>query len=276
MVCDVELLRLQGRLNAMNAILSAENITFAYREEKVLSGVSLLLPKGTVTGIVGPNGSGKSTLIKIMAGILKPDAGAVTIAGRSVGEMKRRELACQISVVPQEVVFYFPFSVFDFVMMGRHPYQGMTPFETSEDHETVLWALKQTGLEELKDRSVLELSGGEKQRTVLACSLAQKTPVMLLDEPTASLDLRYQVQIHKILDRQVKESGLTVAIVTHDLNLGALYCGRLLMMKGGAIVAEGPPNKVCTREVVADLYGVDVVDGINQSAGTPYILPTGK
>lgn len=238
--------------------------------------MDLDVESGSVIGIVGPNGSGKSTLIKILAGIIEPQEGKVEIDGQPLSAMRRKAIARLISVVPQQTVFHFPFSVFDFVMMGRHPYQSMTPFESTEDHRIVKEALEQTGILHLAQRSVLELSGGEKQRTVLASALAQHTQLMLLDEPTASLDLRYQVQIHKALVRLSKEQGLTVVVVTHDLNLGALFCERMLLMKEGRIVADGPPVSVCDPQVIQEHYGVQVIGGINEATNSPFILPTGK
>lgn len=260
----------------MDAQLTAEAIRFSYEDTPVLHGIDLALDKGSLTGIIGPNGSGKSTLIKLLAGVLRPDGGRVRYAGSDLASLRRRQIARRISVVPQEVIFHFPFRVFDFVMMGRHPYQKLTPFESEEDFRIVAWALEQTGIETLKHRSVLELSGGEKQRTVLASALAQEAPVMLLDEPTASLDLRYQVQIHKILRRLAREKELTVLLVTHDLNLGSLFCDRLVMMNQGRIVADGTPAQVCTEQIVREHYGVDVTAGVREGDGRPFILPTGK
>lgn len=271
----IEILGFIFRFN-MSSILAAEQIQFSYGDLKVLQDLDLVFEKGSVTGILGPNGSGKSTLIKILAGILKPDSGRVLIENREITSLKKEQIARKISVVPQDVIFHFPFRVFDFVMMGRHPYQNFTPFETLEDHKTVNWALEVTDLSKLKERSVLELSGGEKQRTILASALAQTTPIMFLDEPTASLDLNYQVHIHQIIADQVKNIGLTVVIVTHDLNLGALYCKRLVMMKEGRIVADGTPKEVCNKEIVEKYYGVKVAGGINEITKTPFILPIGK
>ena len=259
----------------MQPILETRNIRFAYDKTEVLCGVDLAVGRGSVTGIIGPNGSGKSTFVRILAGSLTPDQGSVYFEGRDLSSMKRRTIAQNISVVPQEVVFHFPFTVYDFVMMGRHPYQKLTPFESEQDAKCVARALEQTGLSGFERRSVLDLSGGEKQRTVLASALAQDTPVMLLDEPTASLDLKYQVHIHKILVRLARDQGMTVVLVTHDLNLGALYCDRLVLMNQGQIVADGPPDQVCTEANVLEYYGVKVVTGTSDTGGGRFILPVG-
>jgi ABC-type cobalamin/Fe3+-siderophores transport system ATPase subunit len=259
----------------VSAILTTENLRFAYNGSEVLRGISLDIAPGQITGIVGPNGSGKSTLIKLMAGIERPKTGRVLLEGKDLRTIGRKKAALLVSVVPQEVHVHFPFSVAEFVMMGRHPYSGFSPFETQEDREAVAWALAETGTESLAKRSLLSLSGGEKQRAVLASALAQGAPLMLLDEPTASLDLRYQTQIPAILARMCKERGLTVVWVTHDLNLGAQYCDRMVFLNHGEIAADGPPEQVCTAKVVSEQYGVDVWAGTNESTGTPFVLPRG-
>ena len=254
-------------------LLTADHVSFAYHSREVLSEVDLTVAKGEMVALVGPNGAGKSTLLKLMAGLLTPAAGAVTFQDRSLADWPPTELARQLALVPQEAVFYFPFTVGQYVLMARHPYRGWSPFERPEDIAAAEQALRQTGVAELSERSVLELSGGEKQRVMLAAALAQQPDLLLLDEPTASLDLRYQVDIYATLSRQNRERNLTVAVVTHDLNLAARYCPRLVLMDQGKIVADGPPSGILDPELIRKHYRVEVEVGTRADGATPYLLP---
>ena len=253
--------------------LLADNVTFAYRDAPVVAGVDLAIEQGEMVALVGPNGAGKSTMLKLLAGLLTPASGAVVFAGRELAAWSAVELARRLAVVPQEVHFHFPFTVAQYVLMARHPYRGWSPFEGRDDLAAAHAALAATGMESLAERSVLELSGGERQRATLAASLAQEPDVLLLDEPTAALDLRFQVEIYETLQRLNRERDLTVVAVTHDLNLAARYCPRLLLLADGRIVADGGADEILTPTLIETHYGVAVEVGRRADGVTPYLLP---
>jgi len=255
--------------------LHAENVLFAYRDEPVLHGVDFMLNEGEMAALVGPNGAGKSTLLKILCRLLYPNAGRVRYRDRDLNDWPSAELARNLAVVPQTAAFHFPFTVGQYVLLARHPYRGWSPFESDDDVAAAERALAQTGLSDLAERSVLELSGGEQQRAALAAALAQQPDTMLLDEPTASLDLRHQVDIYATLRRLNTESGLTVLVVTHDLNLAARYCPRLVLMDEGRIVADGSPGEILDPALIRKHYRVEVEVGRRADGITPYLLPTG-
>jgi cobalamin transport system ATP-binding protein len=252
--------------------LTATGIGFAYRDAAVLHDVDFALAPGEMVALVGPNGAGKSTLLKILAGLLAPRTGAVSYAGRDLREWPAALLARRVAVVPQQTIFHFPYTVAQFVLLARHPHRGLSPFESPDDIAAAETALASTGITELADRSVLELSGGERQRACLAASLAQSPETLLLDEPTASLDLRHQVALMQTLRAQ-NEFGLTVLLVTHDLNLAARYCPRLVLLHEGRIVADDTPAAVLTPERIAAAYGTPVEVGRRADGKTPYLLP---
>ncbi len=244
---------------AAAALLSAKDVSFSYHPgTEVLGGVDFELRPGEMTALAGPNGSGKSTLLKLLAGLLEPDRGAVCLGGRSLGEVSRRELARAVAVVPQETRLSLPFTVGEMVLMGRSPYVGYWGIESDADVAAARRAMEFTDLWDLRDRLVWDLSGGEKQRAVIARALAQEPTALLLDEPTTFLDLRHQVEIYELIRRLNADSGLTVLIVGHDLNMSARYCSRIVMLAGGGIVKDGAPTEVLTPETVQDVFGIAV------------------
>jgi len=251
----------------------ATGLDFAYRETPVLAAVDLTIAAGEMVALVGPNGAGKSTLLKLLAGFLRPSAGSVRFDGRELRNWDERELARRLAVVPQQVVFHFPFTVAQFVLMARHPHRAWSPFETETDIDTTTRALALTGIADLAERSVLELSGGERQRACLAAALAQEPDTLLLDEPTASLDLRHQVDLLAALRKQNVTDGLTVIIVTHDLNLAARYCPRLILLHEGRIVADDTPQNILQANRIAEVYDTPVEVGRRADGHTPYLLP---
>ncbi|HPM75458.1 MAG TPA: ABC transporter ATP-binding protein [bacterium] len=253
--------------------LLAENATFAYRDAPVVDAVNLAIEPGQMVALVGPNGAGKSTLLKLLAGLLEPAGGVVIFAGRELAAWPPVELARRLAFMPQEVHFHFPFTVGQYVLMARHPYRGWSPFEDQNDLAAARAALTATGMEALAERSVLELSGGERQRATLAAALAQEPEVLLLDEPTAALDLRFQVEIYETLRRLNRERDLTVVAVTHDLNLAARFCPRLVLLAQGRIVADGGATEILRAELIARHYGVDVEVGVRADGVTPFLLP---
>jgi iron complex transport system ATP-binding protein len=207
-------------------MLKASEISFSYKRGRrsthpVLAHVSFEIARGTVVGLLGPNGSGKTTLVRILAGMLRPDAGGVTLDGRSVSDMPRRALARRVALVPQETQTTFDFSVIDMVLMGRYPHLGPFELEGLADLDIARASLRATGTDGLESRPFATLSGGEKQRVVIAAALAQASDMLLLDEPTTALDVGYQFEIAALLKRLNTEQGTTMVVSTHDLNLAA-------------------------------------------------------
>jgi len=253
--------------------LAAEGIDFAYHREPVLVGIDLTLQTGEMAALVGPNGAGKSTLLKILCGLLQPRNGQVWFAGRNLRQWPAVELARRLAVVPQSIHFQLPFTVGQFVLLARHPHRNWSPFEDGRDLAAAAAALRETNTAHLAERSVLELSGGERQRVILAAALAQEPDTLLLDEPTAALDLRYQVEIYALLRRLNVEKKLTIVIVTHDLNLAARYCPRLILLAQGKIAADGSPDKIIEARLIGGHYGVQVEVGRRADGRTPFLLP---
>jgi iron complex transport system ATP-binding protein len=262
-------------------MLKASAISFAYTRRRmaahrVLDDVSIEVGRGTVVGLLGPNGSGKTTLLRILAGVLPPDSGAVTIAGRPIEQMTRRELARRVAVVPQETHSAFDFSVIDMVLMGRYPHLGTFELEGADDQAIARDALAATGTAELEARPFETLSGGEKQRVVIASALAQASDVLLLDEPTAALDLGYQFEITALLRRLNAERGTTMIVSTHDLNLAAALCERVVLLKQGRVIAHGATEETLTAEHIRRLYEIDADVQFHPLAGHLTVVPIGR
>lgn len=234
-------------------MITGRGIRFAYDRATVLDAVDLAAG-GEVVGLVGPNGSGKSTLLKTLYGALGPQAGLVTIDGTPVSELGPRATARQVAVVTQEAAGDLPFTVADIVLLGRTPHLGSFRRHSALDRQVVADAVERVGVGHLTDRVFADLSGGEKQRVLIARALAQQASHLLLDEPTNHLDVRYQ---HEIL-HLVGTFGTTAVVVLHDLNLAARYCDRLVLLDRGRVVATGTPSAVLTPEVIEPVYGIAV------------------
>lgn len=233
--------------------LQVENLSFSYQEEKkIIDDIHLHVKKGELVGIIGPNGSGKSTILKNIYRALKPDSGAVFLDGEAIYKMSSKKTAKKLGVVGQENSIPFDFSVGEIVAMGRSPYKKLLEGETEEDEKIVVNALKQVNLEHMIHKSYMHLSGGEKQRVIIARVLAQQTEFLLLDEPTNHLDIHHQLQIFDL----IKELGVTVLSAIHDLNIAALYCDRLYIVKDGKIVASGTPVEVLTKEIILQVFDI--------------------
>jgi iron complex transport system ATP-binding protein len=248
----------------------------AGHDENVLKGVSLEVTRGTIVGLLGPNGSGKTTLLRIVSGVLKPRAGNVWLDGRPIEQLKRRDLARRVAVVPQETHSTFDFSVADMVLMGRYPHLGPFELEGAADQEIARDAMRVTGTAALEARAFATLSGGEKQRVVIASALAQASEMLLLDEPTASLDLRYQFEIATLLRTLNAERGTTLVVSTHDLNLAAALCERIVLLKHGQVIAQGRTSETLTAGNIRLLYGVDADVQFHPRAGHLTVVPVGR
>ena len=259
-------------------MLAAADVSFAYArrgapDHRVLDAVSLTVRRGSVVGLLGPNGSGKTTFLRILAGVLTPQSGQVTIDGRPIADMGRRELARRVAVVPQETHSAFDFSVMDMVLMGRYPHLGTFELEGPDDQAIARDALAATDTSALAARAFATLSGGEKQRVVIAGALAQASDALLLDEPTAALDLGYQLEITALLRRLNQERGTTMIVSTHDLNLAAALCERVVLLKQGGVIAHGTTEETLTAANIRLLYGVDADVQYHPRAGHLTVVP---
>lgn len=262
-------------------MLKACDVSFAYARRgasrrDVLRDVSIDVQRGSIVGLLGPNGSGKTTLLRVLAGILPPRTGRVLIDDRPIERLTRRELARRIAVVPQETHSTFDFSVMDIVLMGRYPHLGAFELEQAEDQEIAREALAATGTTGLESRPFSSLSGGEKQRVVIASALAQASEMLLLDEPTTALDLAYQFEIAALLRRLNAERGATMIVSTHDLNLAAAVCDRIVLLKDGAVIAQGPTDETLTAESIRRLYDIDADVQFHPRAGHLTVVPLGR
>jgi iron complex transport system ATP-binding protein len=226
-----------------------------------------------LVGILGPNGSGKTTLLKLLGGLLRPTAGRVLIDGEDMRGWSRRALARRIAMVPQETHLAFDYSVLDVVLMGRYPHLAAFELEGQDDLAIAHDALAATGTLALARRPFDTLSGGEKQRVVIASALAQAAGTMLLDEPTAALDPGYQVEVASLLRMLNRDRGVTMAVATHDLNLAAGLCRELVLLRAGEVIAAGPTREVLTRDTVRALYDLEADVDYHEAAGHLTVVP---
>jgi iron complex transport system ATP-binding protein len=255
-------------------LLRAAEVSFAYGPGPAgVRGVSLEVARGGLVGVIGPNGSGKTTLLRLLAGLLAPASGRITLDGRDIARMTRRQLARRIAVVPQETRLAFEYSALEVVLMGRYPHLGPFELEGADDEAAAREALSATGTLHLAGRPFQTLSGGEKQRVIIAGALAQSADLMLLDEPTAALDPGYQIEISTLLGRLNAERGVTIVVATHDLNVAAALCRDLLLVREGRVVAAGPTPEVLTRESVRALYDIEADVTFHERAGHLTVVP---
>ena len=252
--------------------IETRDIAFSYTTQPLFDGLSVTIAGGEFVGLVGPNGSGKTTFLNLLTRILKPSRGHILIDGHEIQSFSSRGLACKIAVVPQESNIIFPFTVSEVVLMGRAPHLRSI-LEREEDFQIAAEAMEMTGLAHLSSRPVTMLSGGEKQGVLIARALAQRPSILLLDEPTAFLDIKHQVDIYDILTRLNHERGMTIIAVSHDLNLASHYCERVLVFKEGKLMFDGSPEHAITTEAIRDVYGTEVVVSKNRRTGRPFVLP---
>jgi iron complex transport system ATP-binding protein len=260
-------------LTTQAALVSCEGISFAYGPIEALSDLFLSVARGELFGLLGPNGSGKSTVVRLLSGVLSPSSGSILLEGKDLGAYGRTELARRVAVVPQETRIELPFSVLEVVLMGRTPHLEGFGFERARDLAVAYRAMEQTGVRALAARGIHELSGGERQRVMLARALAQEPQLLLLDEPTAFLDIKHQVEVYDLVKTLCRRDGLTVIAVLHDVNLAALYCDRIALLKAGRVFCCGTPEEVLTYRNIKTVYETEVYIGQNDITGTVYLLP---
>lgn len=254
-------------------LIEVENLKFGYGKQLVLNGVSFNVKKGEFISIIGPNGSGKSTLLKILNNLYNPCEGKIFIDGNDIKSFKKRDLAKKMGLVLQDTNIDYEFTVEDIVLMGRHPHKGRWEKEDANDYKIVNESLEMTDTTYLKDRIITEVSGGERQRVMIAKALAQKPSIILLDEPTSHLDINHQVEILKLLKRMNKENGTTIILVIHDINLGIRYSDKVILLNEGKIVEMGDAEKVITKENVEMTYNINVAIERNQHTNSLYVTP---
>lgn len=256
----------------MKSALEAKAITYRYEADNdVFRDVSVAVDGGDLTGIVGPNGSGKSTLLRVLCGLLRPNAGEVTLDGRALPSFSGIERARRVAFLPQAVNPAFALSVFEVVCLGRYPHVGALGALRPRDKEVAERCLRDTETESLRARDFMTLSGGERQRVLLASILAQEPNLLLLDEPTSALDIHHQIEIFALLERLARE-GYGIAVVTHDLNLAARFCSRLLLLAGGGEPpVSGPPRDVLTEALLSQAYTASIRVSDHPEVGTPLV-----
>ena len=255
----------------MTAPLAFEGVEARLGERDVLRGVDLALAEGEVLGVLGANGAGKTTLLRIASRVLRPSAGRVLLAGQPIERLGRRALARALAVVQQESFVPFAFRVGEVVLMGRAPHLGLLGFESPSDVTRACDAMERVGIAALADRPLSGLSGGERQLVMLARALAQDPEVLLLDEPTAFLDLRHRVEVLELV-RAVTREGRSALVVSHDLALVARFCDRLALLAEGRILAIGRPAEVLTPERLRQAFGIEA-DVLAAPDGSPIVLP---
>ncbi len=251
--------------------LRVEDLSFSFGSEEVLKNINMNIKPGVFISIVGPNGSGKSTFLKNISTYLRPQKGIVTLGNDDINKLSRKEISKRISMVPQNTSLEFDFKVKDIVMMGRYPYVDRFRGETAEDIKIVEKAMIYTNISMFSDRMFNELSGGEKQRVILAQALAQKPNILLLDEPVSHLDLQHQVEILDLIKRMSIQECKTVIAVLHDLNMASVYSDYIAILKEGKIFAEGEPQKVLCSKNIEEAFKTKVYVSNNPITGKPYI-----
>jgi len=252
--------------------LEMRRVTLGYGHYTVMEDITLKASPGEMVGLIGPNGSGKSTIIKALSRLIRPKDGKITVGGRDIGAIARRELACLIGVVPQLPLLPSTFTAFEIVLMGRNPHLKLLQAESKHDWDITRQAMKKTGTEKLANRFVNELSGGEIQSLLIARVLVQETKAILLDEPTANLDIGRQGEVLDLIKNLCREKSLAVLAAIHDLNLAAQYCDRLILIHNRRIHSQGKPAEVITDENIKQVYGAENCVYTHPLNGLPTVL----
>lgn len=252
--------------------LQVQRVFFSYLDGLVLHDINLSIKAGEMVGLLGPNGSGKTTLIKLASGVLKPDQGEIKLDGSSLSQLSRKSIARSVAVVPQQFNIPFAFTTAEVVMLGRTPFLRAFAEESEIDKQLVSNALELVGISGLRERRFDELSGGERQKVILAMALAQQPKLLLLDEPTVHLDITHQVEILELVRRLNVERGLTIIAAMHDLNLASLYFDRLVLLKEGRVSVDGTPAQVLTEARIREVFSALVKVEPHPVTGVPHIV----
>ncbi len=257
-------------------LLKGQSLKLAYDNSVICEDLELNIPEEKFTVIVGPNGCGKSTLLRSLCRLLKPSHGQVYLDGRNIQQLPAKQLARELGLLPQSSQAPEGIRVVDLIARGRYPHQKLFKQWSLEDQEAVSQAMHDTGVTELAEKQVDELSGGQKQRVWIAMVLAQKTPIVLLDEPTTYLDVAHQIELLELFRTLNRDKNYTIVAVLHDLNQACRYADHLIAFTGGEIVAEGDPNSLINAELVKQVFGLDSIIIDDPVSHTPLIVPLGK
>jgi len=258
------------------AYLQGINIRSGYGKKVILHEIAFLIEKGEFIGVIGPNGAGKTTLLKTMTHIVKPKAGSMLLDGKDIHKMSSRETAKRFAMVGQDIKNTFSFTVKEILLMGRNPYIGMLGSETKEDIDIVDDVIRQTALSDFIDRPIDRLSAGERQRVLIAKALVQQSEVILLDEPTAHLDIGYQIDILDLVRSLSQERQLTVVSVLHDLNLASQYCDRILLLDQGRVAGFASPDEILRYDIIEKVFKAPLLVDDKLLKGRPLIVPLTK
>ncbi|WP_415948967.1 ABC transporter ATP-binding protein [Streptomyces sp. KLOTTS4A1] len=256
--------------------LSAENVTLGYDRRIIAEQLSVEIPDHSFTVIVGPNACGKSTLLRALSRMLRPSEGRVLLDGQTIHAMPAKKVARTLGLLPQSSIAPDGITVADLVGRGRYPHQGLLRQWSAEDERVVQESMSSTGVAELADRYVDELSGGQRQRVWIAMTLAQQTPLLLLDEPTTFLDIQHQIDVLDLCADLHEEQGRTLVAVLHDLNHAARYATHLIAMRDGRVLAEGAPSEIVTAELVEQVFGLRCQIITDPETGTPLVVPAAR
>jgi iron complex transport system ATP-binding protein len=251
--------------------IAVSGVWSSYGDRQVLTGLDLSVEQGALIALAGPNGVGKSTLLRLIAGSLRPVRGTVAVMGKDMAGLSVRNKSRLVAVVPQNPELPRGAAALEVVLMGRNPHLGLLAWESAADVEIAVAAMRRTDSEEFLDRPIHQLSGGERQRVAIAMALAQETPVILLDEPTANLDLAYQPMVMRLL-QELAASGKTVITALHDLTLAGQFCDSVALMGGGRVLASGAPEEVVTAENIKQVYGADTIVIEHPTTGKPIVV----
>ena len=257
----------------MVTALSIRGISYAYGKNRVLEDLSFDVPEGAFFTIIGPNGSGKSTIMRLVSGVLRYGKGEIKIAGRLLNLYRGRELARKVAYVPQTVSAQFPFTVEELVLLGRSPHQGILGMNSHGDHRAATEAMTFTDVDHLRKRTMDQISGGERQRVFIARAICQGPEIMLLDEPASALDLAHQVMLMDLLDRLKKETGITIVMVSHDINLAAIYSDEMVLIAGGRVAKKGVASHVLDAVALEEIFGCPFLIDTNPLGNVPRIFP---
>ena len=266
-------LETQTACGDVGELLVARGVHFAHKSGFSIRGINLDASEGELVGLVGPNGAGKTTLLRLLSGSLTPSRGTIEISGVDIGSLNASERAKLVSVVPQNPQLPLTFSVLNLVLMGRNAHLKLLQWESLRDIEIARKVMEMTDIWRFRDREIESLSGGERQRVVVALALAQQAPVMIMDEPTASLDLGHQAGIMDLVRNLQHQGDGAIVLAMHDLTLAAQYCDRLVMVTDGRVFVQGKPKAVLTTEIISEAYGAEVQILSDPRSGNPVVVP---
>jgi iron complex transport system ATP-binding protein len=260
-------------LSGNNSMLKINNLSVFYGARQILHEIQLEVHSGEIVALLGPNGAGKSTLIRSISGVIPIRGGNIFVDQKNVTSLSTMERARHISVVPQAISMPPAFTVWETVLLGRTPYLNFLGQTSAKDEATARQALEQVDVLHLIDKRMDEISGGEQQRVLLARTLAQDTPILLMDEPTTHLDISHQIDLLKLITKQAREKSLTVLIALHDLNLASMFADRIAIVQNGLLCVAGTPQETLTSEIINSVYHVPVHVVSHPQTGAPFIIP---